>query len=135
MGAFFHTTVPLPKYPCLNIQALKHLFWRTLCKKPSITSSLVFTATKPVLVNVMDSLKGLQTIRAFKCQELFIETFDAHLNQLTWANFLGVCIRCCMSFYSAFTLVVYSSIVIYLSIFLTESEQTVFFFALLAGFD
>ncbi|XP_076443779.1 ATP-binding cassette sub-family C member 4-like [Babylonia areolata] len=74
------------------------------------------TAQEPVMADVLETLQGLHTIRAFRRQDHFLEGFDSHLNQLSWSRFLGLCVHSRLVLICVFAVIFFLSVVIYVSI-------------------
>ncbi|KAL8562631.1 hypothetical protein ACOMHN_011203 [Nucella lapillus] len=74
------------------------------------------TAQEPVMTDVSETLQGLPTIRAFKRQDHFMDRFDSHLNHLTWARFLALCIHSRLVLISIFAIIIFLFVVIYVNI-------------------
>jgi ABC-type multidrug transport system fused ATPase/permease subunit len=91
-----------------------------------VISCSLCAAREPVKVDVIETLQGLPTIRAFRRQEHFKECFDSHLNLLNWARFLGLCVCSRLLIVCVFVVVFFVSVVVYVSITLSGSECIVF---------
>lgn len=74
------------------------------------------TAREPVKVDVIETLRGLPTIRAFKRQEHFKESFDSHLNLLSWSRFLSLCVFSRMVIVCILVFTLFVSVVVNVSI-------------------
>ena len=88
----------------------------------------VSTAREPVKVDITETLQGLQTIRAFRRKDYFVDGFDSHLNLLTWSCFLALCVCSRLLLICIFIIVMFVSVVIYVSITLVGSEFVVLTF-------